>query len=96
MRSKFLNVLHGALEQLQAFLKVDDINAVALSEDVFLHLGIPALGLVAEVDTSLQKLLHGDGNQTDLLDLPLGELEPLASSLLTVFLALFDPGVTRQ
>jgi hypothetical protein len=41
-------------------LEIDDVNPVALTEDVFLHLGIPAAGLVAEVHSGLQQLLHGD------------------------------------
>ena len=36
----------------------DAVIAVALGEDVLSHLGVPAAGLVAEVDTGLEKLLH--------------------------------------
>src|SRR4029077_15800978 len=35
-------------EHLQRFLKIDNVNAVALAEDVFLHLRIPTPGLVTE------------------------------------------------
>ena len=39
-------------------LQVDDVDAVALREDVTCHLRIPAARLMPEVDTCLQKLLH--------------------------------------
>ena len=42
-------------------LQVDDVDAVALAEDVVLHLRVPALGLVPEVDAGFEQLLHGDG-----------------------------------
>src|SRR3989304_396353 len=48
----------GLAELLQGLLEIDDVDAVALPEDVFLHLGVPPLGLVAEVNPGLQKLLH--------------------------------------
>src|SRR5215472_8637156 len=47
-------------EHFQSLLQVDDVNAVALPEDVFLHLGIPTARLVTEVNAGLQQLLHGD------------------------------------
>jgi len=63
------NELGRLFEHLQGLLKVDDVNAVALTEDVFLHLGVPALGLVPEVDSSFEQLFHGDGSQkTSLVD----------------------------
>ena len=48
------------LEQLARLLEVDDVDAAALGEDEPLHLRVPAAGLVAEVDSGLQQLLHGD------------------------------------
>jgi hypothetical protein len=47
-----------------SFLKINNVNAVALAEDVFLHLGIPAPNLVAEVYASLQEFFHRNLNQT--------------------------------
>ena len=41
-------------------LQVDDVDAVALGEDVLGHLRVPAAGLVAEVNAGLQQLLHGN------------------------------------
>ena len=40
-------------------LQVNDIDAVALGVDVGSHLGVPAAGLVTEVDARLQQGLHG-------------------------------------
>ena len=55
-------------ELLERLLQVDDVDAVALPEDVLGHLRVPALGLVAEVDAGLQQLLHGDlGHRASLL-----------------------------
>src|SRR5262249_20277212 len=59
-----LHELGGVLEHLEGLLQVDDVNAVALAEDVLLHLGIPALGLVPEVDARFEQLLHGDVRQS--------------------------------
>ena len=47
--------------------QVDDVDAVPFAEDVFLHLRVPALGLVAEVNARLQQILHRDRGQTCLL-----------------------------
>ena len=46
------------LEELERLLQVDDVDPVALAEDVLLHLRIPALGLMTEVNASFQKLFH--------------------------------------
>src|SRR5437763_14318943 len=46
--------------QLHRLLQIDDVDTVAGAEDVRLHLRIPALGLVPEVDAGLEQLTHGD------------------------------------
>jgi hypothetical protein len=46
--------------QLGGASEVQDVDAVSLAEDVGLHLRIPALGLVAEVDSGFQQVLHRD------------------------------------
>src|SRR4029077_13841840 len=46
-------------------LQIDDVDAVALGEDVALHLRVPAPGLVTEVDAALQELLHADDRSHD-------------------------------
>jgi hypothetical protein len=43
----------GRLDALQGLLQVDDVDAVAVSEDEALHLRVPAPGLVAEVDSGV-------------------------------------------
>ena len=48
------------LEQRERLREIDDVDAAALAEDEPLHLRVPAAGLVAEVDSGLQELLHGD------------------------------------
>ena len=45
-------------ELLDGLLQVDDVDAVALGVDVGGHFGVPAAGLVAEVDAGFQQLLH--------------------------------------
>ena len=58
------DVLGRVLEHLERLLEVDDVDPIALAEDVLLHARIPTLGLVSEVDAGLKQLLHGDGCQT--------------------------------
>src|SRR3970040_1726864 len=45
---------------LDGLAKVHDVDPVALPVDIGTHLGIPATGLMPEVDPSLQELLHCD------------------------------------
>ncbi len=58
-------VVQGLLEVLDRLLQVDDVDAVPLAEDVFLHLRVPALGLVPEVNARLQQFFHRNGNQLE-------------------------------
>src|SRR5438067_293378 len=48
------DVCGSFLEELERLLQVDDVDPVALAEDVLLHLRVPALGLMTEVDASFQ------------------------------------------
>src|SRR4029077_17711753 len=66
----------GRLDPRQRLVQVDDVDAVALAEDEPSHLRVPAPGLVAEVDPSLQQLLHGDDSHRFVL-LPIGWSEPV-------------------
>src|SRR5205085_5803023 len=66
-RRRLLHELRRVFEHLERLLQVNDVNAVALAEDVFLHLGVPALGLVPEVDARFEQLFHGDVRQTTSL-----------------------------
>src|SRR5207249_11150263 len=47
----------------EGLLEIDDVDAVPLSEDVLAHLRVPTLGLVPEMHTGLQELLHRDRRQ---------------------------------
>ena len=51
------------VEELDGLLEVDDVDAVALVEDVAFHLRIPALGLVTEVQTGVKEVLEGDARE---------------------------------
>src|SRR5205085_3905372 len=55
-----LDELVGAVDVGQRLLQVDDVDAVALGEDVAFHLRIPAAGLVTEMHAGVEQLLHGD------------------------------------
>ena len=44
---------------VDGLVEVDDVGAVAFAEDEALHLRVPTVGLVAEVNTRLQQLFHG-------------------------------------
>ena len=39
-------------------IEIDDVDLIALLEDVRLHLRVPALGLVTEMHARFQKLRH--------------------------------------
>ena len=54
----FLHVVVSLVQLLHGLLQVNDIDTIALGEDVLSHLGVPAAGLVTEVHTCLEKLLH--------------------------------------
>ncbi len=41
----------GLFHPSQCLLKVDDVDAVAFSKEVLLHLRVPPIRLVAEMDT---------------------------------------------
>src|SRR3954452_5759360 len=51
-------------------MEIDDVDPVALTEDVTLHLRVPTPGLVAEMDAGLQQLLHSHDSHAVLL--PIG------------------------
>src|SRR5664280_1778862 len=55
----------GQVQPLDGLGEVDDVDPVALREDERAHLGIPATGLMAEVDPGLQQLSHRNGGHGD-------------------------------
>ena len=59
-RDGLLDEIKRAREQRYGLRQVDDVNPVAVAEDVRLHLGVPAVGLVAEMRSGLEQLLHRD------------------------------------
>ena len=59
VRNGLLDELEGVVEISECLIQVDDVDAVAVGEDEPLHLGVPAAGLVSEVDAGLQHLAHG-------------------------------------
>ena len=56
------HVFHRVVVHRQRLLEIDDVDLVALAEDVVGHLRIPVAGLVAEMDAGLQHLTHGYGH----------------------------------
>ena len=54
------------LEALERLLQIDDVDAAALAEDETAHLRVPAARLVAEMDSGLQELSHGDCHRSFL------------------------------
>src|SRR5262249_21041914 len=77
---QILHKLRRLLEHLQRLLQIDDVDTVALSEDEFLHLGIPALGLMPEVDARFEQLLHGDSGQRSSYLVCIGSQLPVLST----------------
>ena len=49
-------------EHLQSLLQINNVNAVALAENVLLHLRVPTTRLVTEMNAGLQKFLHCNFN----------------------------------
>jgi hypothetical protein len=60
LRGHFTDEPHRVFKEFEGFLQVDDVNTITFAKDVFLHLWIPALGLVPEVNASLEQFLHGN------------------------------------
>ena len=51
-----LQYLGSLIDSCNSLIKVDDMNAIALHEDIRSHSGIPFAAQVAEVATSFEKL----------------------------------------
>src|SRR6266568_6651452 len=61
LRGRVRDEAERAAREADRLLQVDDVDAVAGAEDVRLHLRVPALRLVPEVNPRLEELLHRDG-----------------------------------
>jgi hypothetical protein len=55
--------IFGVLEQLDGLAEVKDVDAIAFAENEFLHLRVPALGLMAKVHAGFEQVLHCDRGQ---------------------------------
>ena len=55
------------LDAAQRLIEIDDVDAVALTEDETLHLRVPTPGLVPEVGARLDHLAHRDDSHEMLL-----------------------------
>src|ERR1019366_1218287 len=64
VRSQILHKFRRFLEHLQRLLQIDNVDPVALTNDELLHLGVPSLGLVPEVNACFEQLLHRDIRQS--------------------------------
>jgi hypothetical protein len=58
LRGKFAHEAAGFAEHFEGFLQVDNVDAVAFPENVFLHFRVPASRLVTEVNAGLQQFFH--------------------------------------
>ena len=54
----FADEVVGFFEAANSFLEVDDVDSIAFGEDIGFHFGIPAAGLMSEVDSAFEQLLH--------------------------------------
>ena len=60
---RVLEELRGLVEEGDGLGEVDDVDSVALVEDVSLHLRVPALRLMAEVKTGIKHVLERDARE---------------------------------
>ena len=66
-----LHSLKSLVDKFEGLLQVNNVDAVALGEDETLHLGVPATGLVAEVNAGIQHLTHSyDGHVVSFFWVP--------------------------
>src|SRR5262249_18308179 len=50
---------------VERLIEIDDVDAVALTENEPLHLRVPAPGLMTEMDSGLEQLPHGDDSHVN-------------------------------
>ena len=47
------------MQQWHGLGQIDDVDAIARAVDIRLHLGIPAVGLMSEMNACFKQLAHG-------------------------------------
>src|SRR6516164_4368793 len=57
----------SAVEHADRLLEVNDVDTITRAEDIWLHLRIPAAGLVPEVNSCLKQLFHTDFGHSNYL-----------------------------
>src|SRR5579875_1587363 len=55
---ELLHKLVSLIEACHRLLEIDDMDAIAIHKDEWLHLGVPAPGLMPKVNACLKQLLH--------------------------------------
>ena len=55
-----LDEVERLVDVINGLLQIDDVNRVAIREDVTLHLRVPTAGLVPEVHAGFKQLAHGN------------------------------------
>jgi hypothetical protein len=53
----------GVIQADHGLAQVEDVDAVAVAEDVGFHLGVPAAGLVTEVYAGFKQVVDGDSHR---------------------------------
>ena len=61
--NRVLEELRGLVEKSDGLREVDDVDTVALVEDVTFHLRVPTLRLMAEVKTGIKHILERDARK---------------------------------
>ena len=61
----FAQEILGGFELLDGKFEIDDVDAVARLENKGLHLGVPTLGAVTEMDAGVQQFLDIDSMHDD-------------------------------
>src|SRR5690606_14980198 len=56
--------LQRIAEHRRGLLQVENMNAVAYAEAVLAHLGVPAAGVVSEVNARFEQLAHGESRHS--------------------------------
>ena len=61
------HLLERLVQQRNRLRQVDDVDVVAGAVDIGRHFRVPAVGLVAEVNASIEKLAHAEIRQSHIV-----------------------------